>query len=214
MPDRIWVCNHPAHKGVRAPGRMRMDDVRRVCWPCSLETGYLVQRHAPALERKRKDAKAKRLASEAEARQRAQDARQSRETVDGIHIGREIKQLIKLPALCDELPLGHRKSPVPWTLHRSANGKEASGHAYPRHRIHFTFGDEVDAGTVQALIVHELTHYVLPRDEHHSQRFSRCFARALREGYGVEIDPAGTAYQVYARGIKALGGSPPASLDE
>ena len=72
--------------------------------PCSTETGYLVERHAPALERKRKEAKAKRLEREQRQREQAREKRTAREVIDGVNVGKEIARLIKLPALRDELP--------------------------------------------------------------------------------------------------------------
>jgi hypothetical protein len=70
---RTWICDNPNHSGVLAPERMRADDVRRFCWPCSLETGRLVKRHAPALERERERG---RVAKAARARQKREKARE------------------------------------------------------------------------------------------------------------------------------------------
>lgn len=204
MADRIWKCSNPNHKGIRAPGRMRADDIRRYCWPCSQETGYLVQRYAPALERKRKDAKARRQERESQARQRAREAREAREIVAGVDIGKEIQRLMALPALRDELPRWRRAGTVSWTLHRSDKPYD-TGHCYGGIRIHLTLGWKTDAASVKAVIAHELAHYVMP-EEHHSGRWARTFARVVREGYGVSFDPRGTKYDVHERAIEALRG--------
>lgn len=215
MADRIWVCNDPNHKGVRAPGRMRKDDVRRFCWPCSQETGYLVERHAPALERKRKTAKATRLEKERAQRERQRETRASREVIDGVDIGKEIARLIKLPALRDELPAYLRRRRVPWALHRSVRRSFYSGHAYPRDRVHLTLGQDLSSAHVRAIICHELAHYVLPEDVRHSDRWARCYARAVEEGYGVKVKAlGGTKYDLDRRVMQALGGSGDIRIEE
>ena len=206
MANRIWICNNPNHQGIRAPGRMRKDDIRRFCWLCSQESGYLVERHAPALEAKRKDAKAKRQEREQARRQREREKRSAREVVDGVDVGKEIIRLMKLPALRDELPPRLRDRPVPWTLDRSSNGGY-SGRAWPRQRIHLTLGD-IPASEVRTIIVHELAHYVMP-DGHHSGRWARCYARAVREAYGVHVvpRPGDSKFSLDYRVTDALGGS-------
>ena len=207
MANRVWVCSNPNHQGVRAPGRMRHDDVRRYCWPCSQESGYLVERHAPALERKRAGAKAQRQEREQTRRQRAREQRTAREVIDGLDVGKEIARLIKLPALRDELPARLRDKKVPWTLDRSRSGGY-SGRAWPRSRIHLTLGD-VPAAEVRAIMCHELAHYALSWDEHHSDRWARCYARLVREAYSVNVvaRPGESKYDMDRRVIAMLGGT-------
>lgn len=55
---KLWSCGK--HRGVIAPGSMRKKDVRRYCWPCSLEAGELVERVLPGIERKRQAERAQR----------------------------------------------------------------------------------------------------------------------------------------------------------
>lgn len=214
MADRVWVCPDPNHSGVRAPGRMRKDDVRRFCWLCSLEVGVLVERHAPALERRRKEAKAKRLEKERAQRERVGRTRVMREVIDGVHVGTEIARLIKLPALRDELPARLRGKPVPWTLERSSGGR-FSGRAWPRGRVYLRLG-QIPAAEVKAIICHELAHYVLPEREHHSDRWARCYVRAVREAYGVDIvAPVGSSkFAIDRLVIQALGGSGEHAMEE
>lgn len=214
MADRVWICSNPNHRGIRAPGRMRADDIRRFCIPCSTETGFLVERHAPALEAKRKDAKAKRLAREQRRRTQAREKRTAREVIDGVDVGKEIARLIKLPALRDELPRRMRHQPVSWTLDRSSTGG-FSGRAWPRQRIHLTLGD-IPAGEVRAIICHELAHYALPLGERHSGRWARCYARVVREAYGVNVipDPTESKHDLDRRVVKALGGSGDIEMQE
>lgn len=49
---RRWICPR-CGGGVNAPERPRKNDVRRYCLKCSEETGFLMERCVPALERKR-----------------------------------------------------------------------------------------------------------------------------------------------------------------
>jgi len=64
---RRWVCPNDCGNNVMAPGRMRRDDVRRYCLPCSESTGRLVERLAPALERVREEKAAARRKRERKA---------------------------------------------------------------------------------------------------------------------------------------------------
>ena len=47
-----WKCEI-CDSGLLAPSRPRLNDVRRYCLPCSADTGKLVHRVAPSLEKKR-----------------------------------------------------------------------------------------------------------------------------------------------------------------
>ena len=55
---KIWRCPE-CGSGVRAPGKPRLNDVRRFCLPCSLGNGFMVERVCPTLEKKRATSKAK-----------------------------------------------------------------------------------------------------------------------------------------------------------
>ena len=46
-----WKCEK-CNDGLLAPSRPRKNDVRRYCLPCSAKQGTLVERIAPALEKK------------------------------------------------------------------------------------------------------------------------------------------------------------------
>ena len=205
MADRIWVCSNPNHSGIRAPGRMRRDDIRRFCIPCSQETGYLVERHAPALERKRKDAAAKRREKERTQRERVATARAVREVIDGVDVRKEIARLIKLPALRDELPRHLRGRRVPLTIYRGDHSSY-SGHAVSRSWVHLTLG-RISAPMVRAIICHELAHYALPDEVRHNGRWQRCYVRVVNEAYDTNLvaRPGETKYALDRRVMDALG---------
>jgi hypothetical protein len=69
-----WICP-TCGNGRLAPTRPRRDDVRRYCLPCSEESGRLVERIAPALERQREKKSTKKKA----ARKRKRATRTRRE---------------------------------------------------------------------------------------------------------------------------------------
>jgi hypothetical protein len=52
MMNARWKCP-TCNAGVIAPTKPRKNDVRRYCLPCSAKAGVLVERSAPALEKKR-----------------------------------------------------------------------------------------------------------------------------------------------------------------
>lgn len=75
----IWKCPSGEHQGVRAPSRPRKDDIRRFCLDCSTETGRLVERVAPAVERKRaRKAEARKRKAATKARRAAKKVKAAR----------------------------------------------------------------------------------------------------------------------------------------
>jgi hypothetical protein len=98
VPERRrWDCPTGEHPGVIAPARMRKEDIRRFCIPCSFRTGRLTERVAPSLLKQR--------IARASSRKRKETARAARETqreagrwtFDSVDFRREHQPLIKLP---------------------------------------------------------------------------------------------------------------------
>lgn len=58
MAQVRWKCKE-CGEGLLASSRPRKDDVRRYCLPCSAKSGRLVERVAPALEKKRTESSIK-----------------------------------------------------------------------------------------------------------------------------------------------------------
>lgn len=202
---RRWVCPQ-CGDGVHAPSRPRMDDVRRYCLICSKKTGRLVQRTSPSLDRERQASKLKSQEKAGAKRTRVRQTEQAKWIRAGIDVRKEMKRLLAFPALADE-PYARQTG---WNLrHLTINGslKEyATGHAYYEGGpIHLTLPENSTLGAVRAVLTHELAHAVMPRDVHHGDRWARCFARIVREAYGVSFSVrASDKYKIQAAAIAAL----------
>ena len=59
MANKRWSCGVESHSGVNAPERIRTNDWRRVCAPCSELSGKIVYRVCVSTERKRQQKAAK-----------------------------------------------------------------------------------------------------------------------------------------------------------
>lgn len=102
-----WKCEI-CDNGLLAPSRPRMNDVRRYCLPCSADTGKLVHRVAPSLEKKRavkKVVATKRTTSKratvAKKKAKVQHRQKAIKQVqtfghEGFHIEKEAKKIWKL----------------------------------------------------------------------------------------------------------------------
>src|SRR4051812_12447070 len=90
--QRLWRCPLCTDQH-RAPSRPRRDDARRYCLTCTAETGRLVERFCPSLERQRAE-----RASRQEQRCRARSERERQaaleaRSVDGVDIEAELRRL-------------------------------------------------------------------------------------------------------------------------
>lgn len=94
---RIWTCPTCERAGVRAPERMRREDVRRYCLDCSKDTGRLVERISASLDRERAERAGRQEARRKEQKERQRQADLSRRLVDGVDLEREFRRLCRLP---------------------------------------------------------------------------------------------------------------------
>jgi hypothetical protein len=93
---RLWRCPLCTNQ-VRGPERPRRDDVRRYCLDCSKETGRLVERLCPSLDRERA-VRAGRQEQRARAQaERKRQAELDRRRVGGIDLQGELVRLCRLP---------------------------------------------------------------------------------------------------------------------
>lgn len=169
-----WVCPE-CGKGALAPSRLRSNDVRRFCLPCSVASGLLVERRSPALDRQRAATSAARSEQAKADRAAAAAARQARATVEGFDLAPEAKRMWK--ALAE----WHGGASMPTILWRRAKIRigHTTGHCrYGSRRIVVTLGS--DLADAQETVLHELVHAVVLQ-EGHSMRFWTTLRSAARK---------------------------------
>lgn len=195
-----WTCPTGKHPGVLASTRPAKDSIVRYCLPCSMETGKLTQRIAPALERKRTaaassaaaKAKAKR-AREAAAKARRLAAENERYIVDGLDLRVEMKRLLKLKAFGGKTGRLYRRPPTLVVSRRTSSPRAYVGLAEPwRNQITIVSYPGLDSASVRETLVHELTHIVLGgcrdgsgKNQWHGPQFRQTLTAAFKEAYKV-----------------------------
>lgn len=192
-----WNCPNDAHPGVLGPSRPPRDSTVRYCLACSAESGRLVERVAPALERKRaaatitnaSKAKAKR-SREAVARDRKKHAETARYTVQGTDLRDELKRLIRLRAFGGRTGRLFRSPPEFVISRRNHTPTSRMGYAEPwRNRITVSTYPGQTLADARETLVHELTHIVVgtePGNAHwHGPVFHKTLAAAFKEAYKV-----------------------------
>lgn len=179
-----WVCPE-CGKGKNGPQRPRLDNVIRYCLPCSENSGVLVKRSAPALEKKR-------AAAYTRSREKAATKRQKQrasETWGGIHIPTEAK--------------------IIWRLMKPYHGGRAMPKIRIRNKSYGTSGHcklySVDAEIVMSispnagtadvwnLLAHELCHsargasYAKGRWAMHDERFYAILTEVTRKRFLIDV---------------------------
>lgn len=171
-----WVCPR-CGKGALAPERPRKDDARRFCLACSAQTGRMVERVSPALERERAEAKERTAAKSAAKSAKARDAERERRSIGGFDLDAEAKRLWKLPTLREAQKIGRSSQMPTIEIRRTTRAalRRTAGHAklYRRHIV-LTLG--TNAGDALETLEHELMHIAL--QEGHTPRFWS-FCRSL-----------------------------------
>ena len=198
--NRRWVCP-TCGGGVLAPSQPRRDDVRRFCLACSESTGRLVARSCPTLDRERNrrtEARrtkaqrqratetAKRTATETAKRERIE----ARWFVEGHDIRVEFRRLARFTRVWSNIR--GKRTPVAWwkrwsltTTARQRSNSHGTCYIWER-RINLTIMPGLTWARVRATLLHEMTHAVMPDDEHHGHRFRFGFADAA---HGVGYVP-------------------------
>lgn len=174
---RRWVCPK-CGAGTNGPERPRRDDVRRYCLDCSAETGRLVERVAPALERQRAQAREKSAAKTTRKRETAREKAIAQRSIGGFDLLAEAKRIWNLPTM-KELHRGKELPPIEWR--RSPTKFRTSGHCdYYSRRIVITIG--TDAADAIETVEHELMHAVVG-DEGHSARYWSLVRSVAKEAW-------------------------------
>lgn len=180
---RRWLCPK-CGSGVHGPERPRRDDVRRYCLACSEETGWLVERSAPALERRREAALTRRRAKRevTRARERARFTHDG--TPEGLDLRTELKRLCRLAGKLRGRKL---RPPAEFTVWRRKAWRHTTGRANGR-RIHLTLPVDCSRGRACAVLTHEVAHHAGFMD--HGPRFRAFEVDLARAAYGVDADAA------------------------
>lgn len=199
-----WECPNQKHPGVLSSSRPAKDSIVRYCLPCSMETGKLTARIAPALERKRAasaqtaaaKAKAKR-AREAAAKAKKKAAEDAKYMVDGVDLRVEMKKLLKLRAFGGKTGRLFRNPPE-LVISRRTRYPSRHGYAEPwRNRITIATWPGQHLPDARETLVHELTHIVVGQrgGEWHGADFRRTMTAAFKEAY--KVLPVGVAHNRY-----------------
>lgn len=180
---RLWRCPN-CEDQIRAPERPRKSDVRRYCLKCSADTGHLVERVVPALERRRAQALVDRKVKAQTAREREREAERKRWsrtliTASGeeieVDILGEFKRVCRLPQFT-----GLAKRPPSLNLMRSRYG--VSGQAWGWH-INLRIPERAEAEDALETLVHEVCHAWCERHGRHShdEFFKQALSRACEQ---------------------------------
>lgn len=193
-----WKCPL-CESGLLAPSRPRLNDVKRYCLPCSAETGKLVQRIAPALDKKRatkKVATSKRASSMRATATRKQAPAKEQARIDAQRSKIIHKEAEKIWALMADYHKGKRLPTI--NIVRAQNRGKQYGYAHGSFR---SIQVNVDADQniqrsrrVWHTLAHELAHCAVPpkqRDgrgrDTHSREFYHCLRAAWQVRWGCQI---------------------------
>lgn len=177
-----WTCPNGCGS-VLGPSKPRRDNICRYCLECSAQMGRLVERTAPALERKRQ-AKAEASKTRRQTKAQAEAAALTEwHTVGGVDVREVVAQAVRLPAL-------RPAKGVPWTFRRGTRERVTGrGGAY---RWILTASPEARTEDVVGTILHELAHVACGRSRENlrdgSPEFGRRVARAIRQWNSRHLD--------------------------
>lgn len=173
-----WVCEG-GHKGVLAPGRMRKNDVRRFCWPCSEAAGVLVERICPALDAKRTTKAVQRKTKAAAARERA---RAKAKAADPHDLRGWYKRFQRLEAF---------RPPTRYWSWSDCNltlrgGHQRSGTARGSYEIVLRGVQHPSRAWLVAALIHEMAH-IIACGGGHGDRWRSIFAAAIHDLTGETL---------------------------
>lgn len=200
-----WECPNGLHPGVLGSTRPRKNATVRFCLPCSEVEGVLVERVAPALERKRAAktvTREQRAAAQREARARAFVV----VTADGAELDlraeadRFMRGSETLRSWARESWAAGARFRPDLTVRRGSKS-HVSGHCDHSGDIVLTVGAGADRHEVREVLLHELVHAVtipwLDRQRRrrgtrvpwHGGTYRAALCRAARELFGTTVHP-------------------------
>lgn len=151
----IWRCPD-CEGGIRAPSRMKRNDVRRYCLTCSESTGFLVERTAPALDKVRAIKKQRRTAKRRRTAAQANAAGVVRHSFNGVDMRSVLFSILRL----EVYKRYSRFRSVPKFVFRKSKSKPyTSGTAWPGlNRFVITAGRDQEPCEVIEVMLHEVAH--------------------------------------------------------
>ena len=158
--------------------------MRRFCLSCSAQTGRLVERVCPALERGRAAKSQSRKDVAERRRARAKALENARWIVDGLDLRAEWRRLCAMPVVSARIR-ERRLDRIELSVHRSSRA-HTTGHAKVRAgKVHLGLYGGCPRHEAQALLAHELAHAILPVGHAHDESWRRTFVLIVCHGYGV-----------------------------
>lgn len=222
-----WECPAGEHPAVLGSTRPPRDSVVRYCWPCSQESGRLVERVAPSLERKREERKATAAARKVAERERERE-KQLVPVVDfdGEVVRLDAKAMLAKAWGTEELRCRRGESwsrgswgrrPPRLVVRRSKGrpahtrgaeiraGGDLSGHAKAGgEEIVLSCGPGLSREWLEAIIVHEAAHAACAWGVHHGSEWASSYVRTIRELYGVRVQVVRPAWRLDDHVAEAL----------
>lgn len=190
MAKRVkWECPNGKHPAMLGSTRPPMDASVRYCLPCSMMGDRLVQRVAPALERKRKQAAARTVAKRQTAVQRGREEARRRRYVEVIEpdgstgeldVLGTLRKMQRLAPVREVMAYGWMEHEIVEFTLRRRRDRAVTGRAWPGIEIVVSVGIEQPRERVEELILHELVHYVLPVKTNHGREFRTALMRAAK----------------------------------
>lgn len=192
-----WKCEI-CNSGLLAPSRPRMNDVRRYCLQCSADTGKLVHRVAPSLEKKRavkKVAATKRTTSKRATVAKKVAPIKEQQRINALRckmIHKEAERLWRL------MKPYHNGRPLPEiNIVRAQNRGRQYGFAM-RNSIQVNVDRDQTierSKRVWEVLAHELVHCAVPpkatanskRDDVHSKEFYQCLREVWQQRWKCQI---------------------------
>lgn len=189
-----WKCPNDKHPGILGPTKPRNDNTVRYCLPCSQETGKLVKRISPVMQkraeiaRERAQTKAKRKA------QRAKDRHVAYYTAEGVNLKLELDRIWHLKAV-----MGRRQVPT-LIVRRSKKGYGRLGLANLwANEITILVKPGYDWADLLDTLVHEIAHMKAGEnpDDHakwHGKEWKHAFREVAVAAYNVDHGMVQNAY--------------------
>jgi hypothetical protein len=207
-----WECPTGKHPGVLASTRPTKDSIVRYCLSCSVETGKLALRIAPALERKRSAAaesaaaKAKvKRARAAAAKAKKKAAENERYMVEGVDLRVEYRKLLKLRTFGRKFFTRNRDGemelfpPELVISRRTSYPLSQLGYAqqigWGFHKITIATYPGQTLADARETLVHEIVHVYVGLEHGHDARFRETMTKAFKEAY--KVLPVGVAHNRY-----------------